>query len=87
MLVGVRKERCRPLGVLNGLTFAVDDYPAVIFGGVLCDLLARELHGLLVVAIAIHFGEAYSSICIVKGIRLSALYRCAVYPIQAVPLQ
>ena len=42
-----------------GLTFAVDDYPAVVLGSVLCDLLAGELHGLLVVAIAVHGGEAY----------------------------
>jgi hypothetical protein len=44
-----------------GPTFAVDDNPAVILGGVLRDLLAGELHGLLVVAVAvvIHGGEAY----------------------------
>lgn len=45
--------------MLDGLTFAVDDYPAVIFGSVLRDLLARELHSLLVVAIVVHGGEAY----------------------------
>ena len=41
-----------------GLTFAVDDYPAVVLGGVLRDLLASELHGLLVIALVIHGGEA-----------------------------
>jgi hypothetical protein len=41
-----------------GLTFAVNNDPAVIFGSVLGDLLAGELHGLLVVAIVIHGGEA-----------------------------
>ena len=41
-----------------GLTLAVDDYPAVVLGGVLRDLLAGELHGLLVVAIVVHGGEA-----------------------------
>jgi hypothetical protein len=40
-----------------GLTFAVDNYPAVVFGSVLRDLLASELHGLLVVAIVVHGGE------------------------------
>ena len=36
----------------------MDDYPAVVFGSVLRDLLASELHGLLIVAIVIHGGEA-----------------------------
>jgi hypothetical protein len=36
----------------------VDNYPAVVFGSVLRDLLASELHGLLVVAIVVHGGEA-----------------------------
>lgn len=42
-----------------GLTFTVHDHPAVIFGSVLRDLLAGELHGLLVVAVVIHGSEAY----------------------------
>ena len=37
----------------------MDDYPAIVLGSVLCDLLAGELHGLLVIAIAVHGGEAY----------------------------
>ena len=45
--------------VLGGLTFAMDDDPAVVFGDMLCDLLARELDFLFVVAVAIHYGYAY----------------------------
>jgi hypothetical protein len=37
----------------------VDDHPAIILGSVLGDFLAGELHGLLVIAIAVHCGEAY----------------------------
>ena len=37
----------------------MDDYPAIILGSVLCDFLASELHGLLIIAIAVHGGEAY----------------------------
>ena len=63
----------------GGLTFAVDDYPAVVLGGMLRDLLAGELHGLLVVAIVIHGGEAYMlKLCSKKSTRLPTLYRCAV---------
>jgi hypothetical protein len=36
----------------------MNDYPAVIFGGVFRDLLTGELHGLLVVAVVVHGGEA-----------------------------
>ena len=36
----------------------MDDYPAVVLGSVLRDLLAGELHGLLVVAFTVHGGEA-----------------------------
>jgi hypothetical protein len=39
------------------LTFAVDDDPAVVFGDMLCDLLARELDFLRVVAVAVHRGD------------------------------
>jgi hypothetical protein len=55
-----------------GLTFAVDDYPAVILGGVLRDLLASELHGLLVVAIVIHGGEACTLKLCSKKVRYSS---------------
>jgi hypothetical protein len=37
----------------------MDDNPAVIFGGVLRNLFAGELHGLLVIAVVVHGGEAY----------------------------
>ena len=37
----------------------MDDNPAVILSGVFRDLLAGELHGLLVIAVVIHGGEAY----------------------------
>ena len=37
-----------------GLTFAMDDDPAVVFGDMFCNLLARKLNLLLVVAVAIH---------------------------------
>lgn len=38
-------------------TLAMDDDPAVIFGDMLCNLLARELDFLLVVAVAVHLVE------------------------------
>jgi hypothetical protein len=42
--------------MLAGLTFAMDDDPAVVFGNMLCDLLARKLDLLYVVAVAVHCG-------------------------------
>lgn len=41
------------------LTFAVDNDPTVILRVVLRDLLSRKLHSLLVIAIAVHCGEAF----------------------------
>jgi hypothetical protein len=65
----------------SGLTFAVDDYPTIILGSVLCDLLACELHGLLVIAIAIHCGEAYASkLCSEKYSSSNALSLCCIVP-------
>jgi hypothetical protein len=67
-----------------GLTFAVDNYPAVIFRGVLRDLLAGELHGLLVVAIAIHGGEVYTFKLCNKKVRCSSpntLSLCCIVPV------
>ena len=34
----------------------MDDDPAVVFGDMLCNLLARKLHFLRVVAVAVHRG-------------------------------
>jgi hypothetical protein len=42
--------------VLAEPTFAMDDDPAVVFGDMLRDLLARKLDFLLVVAVAVHCG-------------------------------
>jgi hypothetical protein len=42
--------------MLAGRTFAMDDDPAVILGDMLCDLLARKLDFLRVVAVPVHRG-------------------------------
>jgi hypothetical protein len=58
MLDGGKREMfaLRMHRVLDGPTFAMDDDPAVVFGDMLSDLLARELDLLFVVAVAIHCG-------------------------------
>jgi len=43
--------------MLGALAFAMNNDPAVVFGDMLCDLLARELDLLFVVAVAVHFGD------------------------------
>jgi hypothetical protein len=55
----------------------MDDYPAVILGVVLRDLLARELHRLGVIAIVVHRGERYvSNLCSKKMSSPNALWLC-----------